>query len=551
MSKSSQSSLHATTSNLRNRRTRTQSTANDNAATTETIPDQSADYLADIRPRRERTRQDDYLYYSLAGPPAPPPRYDQHQTYFDPGYLESNPWMQQEDNGPEFTLARNFPRTVRWKRDGNRDGKAVEPDEKGEREMAPQVGAAEELGDAVENGEEGRDSIQEADTVEEEEQAKSRHHNRPPDNERIARQRTNRSAAGSFKPPGPTDQERNPHKPFNVWAVARVKAQRPLGESLGTTVYAFIGISANLAGTTSQNEAGTLDTQYWAWGLATMIGIYISGGSSGAFLNPVVVIALTIYRGFPWRRVPLYILVQILGAFCGALLAFGVYYDSIIYLDGALLPESTGVSMYTQPRDWVRNSTAFFSELLGSAVITCTIMALGDSGNSPPGAGMHAFIIGLVITATTMALAWPTRGCFNPARDLGPRLAALAVGYPTSSFSARDSWWIWGAWVAPIVGGLVGGLAYDLCIFKGGESPVNFSFGRWRNKTLKGESNVLKKAFRSRRHVAIDQRLESGSVTAREDRRHLDGDVAVMLLVLTPSQDVIIVYTRRQGAMLA
>lgn len=253
--------------------------------------------------------------------------------------------------------------------------------------------------------------------------------------------------------------------------------------------------------------------------LTSLPGIYVSGGSSGGFLNPVIVVALTIYRGFPWRRVPLYVFVQVLGAFCGALLAFGVYYDSIMHLDGALLPESTGVSLYTQPRDWVRISTAFCCELLGSAVITCTIMALGDSGNSPPGAGMHAFIIGLVITATTMALAWPTRGCFNPARDFGPRLAALAVGYPTTSFSARDSWWIWGGWVAPILGGLVGGLAYDLCIFKGGESPVNFSFGRWRNKALKGESNVLKKAFRSQKHVAIDRRLESGSVAALEDRR--------------------------------
>lgn len=152
MSKSSQTSSQRPASNLRNRRTRTQEDTASQWDTTEILPQQSTGYLDDIRPRRERTRQDDYLYYSLAGPPAPPPRYDQHQTYFDPGYLESNPWMQQEDEGPSFTLARNFPRTVRWKNDGR--GRNVEPDEKGEREMAPQVGAAEELGEAVENGDE-------------------------------------------------------------------------------------------------------------------------------------------------------------------------------------------------------------------------------------------------------------------------------------------------------------------------------------------------------------------------------------------------------------
>lgn len=106
--------------------------------------------MNDIRPRRERTRQDDYLYYSLSGPPAPPPRYDQHQTYYDEGYLDVNPWMRQEDDGPNFTLARNFPRIVRWKG----DDRSVKADEKGEREMAPQVEAAEELGEAVENGDE-------------------------------------------------------------------------------------------------------------------------------------------------------------------------------------------------------------------------------------------------------------------------------------------------------------------------------------------------------------------------------------------------------------
>jgi hypothetical protein len=43
--------------------------------------------------------------------------------------------MQQEEDGPNFTLARNFPRIVKWKGD-RPDGRSVEADEKGEREMA-------------------------------------------------------------------------------------------------------------------------------------------------------------------------------------------------------------------------------------------------------------------------------------------------------------------------------------------------------------------------------------------------------------------------------
>ncbi|GAB7327550.1 hypothetical protein MBLNU13_g11412t1 [Cladosporium sp. NU13] len=422
MSQSSQTNTHPDRSGLRNRRAHTQNTGQGRRDVQEISPQQQPGHeMNDIRPRRERTRQDDYLYYSLSGPPAPPPRYDQHQTYYDEGYLDLNPWMREEDDGPNFTLARNFPRIVRWKG----DGRSVKADEKGEREKAPQVEAAEELGEAVGNGDE---DYEEAGTVEEEEEVKHHRRDRQHEDPGITRHRTNKSVKSQEQQqqPGLTDQERNPHKPFNLWAVARLKAQRPLGEWLGMTIYTFIGIGSNLAAVTSSNEAGTMETQYWAWGFATMIGIYISGGSSGAFLNPALIITLAIFRGFPWRRVPQYILIQILGAFCGALLAFAVHHDSILYLDGALIPDSTGVSMYTQPRDWVRVSTAFFSELLGSAVLTCTIMALGDSGNSPPGAGMHALIIGLVVTATSMALSYPTRGCFNPARDFGPRLAALA-----------------------------------------------------------------------------------------------------------------------------
>lgn len=238
----------------------------------------------------------------------------------------------------------------------------------------------------------------------------------------------------------------------------------------------------------------------------------------------MLVFVLAVFRGFPAKRIPVYVFVQILGAFVGALLAFAVHKDAILHLDGALLSETTGVNFYTQPQaEYISVSTAFSVEMLGSAVMACTILALGDSGNSPPGAGMHAFIIGLLITTTCMALGWTTRGCFNPARDLGPRLAAIAVGYPLHSFTDWHNFWIWGAWVAPMTGGLIGGIAYDACIFKGGESPINYSGSLWKQKTMRTEAgffaNVLHKHDKAQ---DIDRRLEDGEMRAAGNGTGLD-----------------------------
>ena len=62
-------------------------------------------------------------------------------------------------------------------------------------------------------------------------------------------------------------------------------------------------------------------------------------------------------------------------------------------------------------------------------------------------------------------------------------------------FTDRSCYWLWGATIAPIMGSLVGGGLYDVMIFTGGESPVNYRssyYLRWRSedseKEQKGDS---------------------------------------------------------------
>lgn len=45
-------------------------------------------------------------------------------------------------------------------------------------------------------------------------------------------------------------------------------------------------------------------------------------------------LALAVYRKFPWRKVPVYIISQIAGAFFGALISYGNYYHAIDAYEG-------------------------------------------------------------------------------------------------------------------------------------------------------------------------------------------------------------------------
>jgi aquaglyceroporin related protein len=240
------------------------------------------------------------------------------------------------------------------------------------------------------------------------------------------------------------------------------------------TVQLTLGFCADLTVVTSNSKAGNEETTDWAWGLATMVAIYIAGGISGAHLNPAISIMLYIYRGFPLRKIPMYMFAQILGAFIAALIAFGLFQKDILEYGGADLKNGGTLSSFiTFPRyDWIDAGTAFFTEFTGTTILAVAVLALGDDTNAPPGAGMNAFILGLLVTVLSMAFGYNTGAAMNPSRDLGPRLAVAAVGYGRGVFT--NGYWIYGPWAATISGAIFGGFLYDAAIFVGGESPVNY-----------------------------------------------------------------------------
>lgn len=257
-----------------------------------------------------------------------------------------------------------------------------------------------------------------------------------------------------------------------------------------TTVSIFLGMCATLQVNLANGEYGNYETSCWAWGIAFMFGIYLGGGVSGAHMNPAISLSLWIFRGFPPRQMLVYWACQLLGCITAAALAYAIFHDTIHHVDPGLVDAAT--NFYSKPQDFVSPATAFFTQFVAATVMMMSVLSLGDDQNNPPGAGLHAFIMGLLVTAQKMTLGYNTGVALNPASDFGPRLDCLMVGYNTNMFTEVGLWWLLGPWVATICGSITGCSVYDSFVFVGSESPVNYrlpaKYGRRLKKVVpKGE----------------------------------------------------------------
>jgi len=247
-------------------------------------------------------------------------------------------------------------------------------------------------------------------------------------------------------------------------------ARELVGEIFGTFILILLGdgVVANV-GLAPRLAAGAYNwnTITIGWAFAVIVAVYVTGGVSGAHINPAVTLGLAVKRGFPWRKVIPYIIAQVVGAFLGALAVFIVYRDGLI---SAGLPNvwCTGPGSVFGNAFWGGTGaasaggysllTACLCELFGTMVLMWGILASGDSKNLGLLHNLGPVLVGGTVLAVGLSLGGPSGYAINPARDFGPRLFGLVVG---TQHLFDTIYWLLAPIVSVLVGGVLGPIFYD------------------------------------------------------------------------------------------
>lgn len=230
-------------------------------------------------------------------------------------------------------------------------------------------------------------------------------------------------------------------------------------EFVGTAILILLGdgVVANVVYATRLGQGGyDWTTITLGWGFAVTIAVYVTGGITGAHINPAVTLAAIVRGGINAVTGLLYMVAQVLGAFFGALLVYLLY-------AGNFAQKYIGI-FYTGPAPGYENMvfTQYFSEILGTFILVAGIYAIVDNvRNVGPGANLWPFMVGMLVLAIGLSLGGPTGYAINPARDFGPRLFAALFAGDTAAFS--NAYFLVPI-IGPLVGGVLGALFYDFGI---------------------------------------------------------------------------------------
>ncbi|MBO9332375.1 aquaporin Z [Achromobacter xylosoxidans] len=184
-----------------------------------------------------------------------------------------------------------------------------------------------------------------------------------------------------------------------------------------------------------------------AFGLTVLTMAFAVGHISGGHFNPAVTVGLVAGGRFPAREIVPYVIAQVLGAIAAAAVLACIASGKLGFdLKGSHFA-ANGYDAYSPGK--YSMASALITEIVMTAGFLFVI--LGATSKRAP-AGFAAIPIGLALTLIHLISIPVTNTSVNPARSTGP---ALFVGG-----WALEQLWLF--WVAPIVGAIIGAIAYRL-----------------------------------------------------------------------------------------
>ncbi|KAI6174194.1 Aquaporin-10 [Aphelenchoides besseyi] len=262
-----------------------------------------------------------------------------------------------------------------------------------------------------------------------------------------------------------------------------------LAEFLGTFFLLLIGISANIQ---QEMTGASATTAQLAWGFGFAFAVYTAYTVSGGHLNPAISLSSVLTGDLHPSRLLPYIFAQLLGAFVGAAAAYLGHIDDLNFLDNGVRTvvgrNATAQLFTTFPTPYMTVTGSLIDQIVGTAILALCLGLITNKRHLIP-SGVVPLLAGLVLTMISMT--YGTNGGFavNPARDMGPRLFLLCIGYGWTLFTAYD-YYFWIPLVGPFIGALIGTWIYKLFVgIHGADDEITITSGKVYPKDDRGYKN--------------------------------------------------------------
>jgi aquaporin Z len=183
-----------------------------------------------------------------------------------------------------------------------------------------------------------------------------------------------------------------------------------------------------------------------AFGLTVLTMAFAIGHISGCHLNPAVTFGLVAGGRFPAKDLIPYVIAQVLGGIVGALILY-------IIASGATGFDVTAGFASNGYGEHSPGGYSLIAALVCEIVMTFMFLMviMGSTDDRAP-KGFAPIAIGLCLTLIHLISIPVTNTSVNPARSTG---VALFVG----GWAVQQLWLFW---LAPIIGGILGGIGYRL-----------------------------------------------------------------------------------------